>query len=202
MLYNLIFNYHKYIRMMWDVEQIDSIAGFDDVNRRIEMNGIPIRQKEFFSESLKVSFKPQSAKEKKLAIPDLCVLSGRLYLNEKAYEVLHDLIQTDGEFLDLIDDRGQPGYLFNPLRVAEDVDGLDVNLSKKDQWGQVVSLAFHEDKVKDWNVFRTEFNTYMQIYCQEQVKDAIETAGLTGLYITNDLANIFPEEQSAVTKLN
>lgn len=201
MIYNLLFA-RGYLMMLWDTDQIDALAGSDDIDRRIDFNGAPIRQKEFFREPLKVSFAPEFPGDKGLIVPDLCVSAGRLYLNEKAYGVLHDLIQEDGEFLDLIDDRGEPGYLFNPLRVAEKVDALDTKLSRKNEWGDVENIAFHEEKTKDWQVFRCEFNGYMRLYCQEPVKEAIEKAGLIGLYITTDLATPYPASSATPANLN
>jgi len=88
--------------------------------------------------------------------------------------------------------------VFTPLKVAE----VDKNLSRKDEWNNILSLAFDKIQVKNWSVFRTEYNNYMSLYCQESVKQAIEDAQLTGLYITNDLANIFPEDRGSVVPLN
>lgn len=202
MLYTLVFDNKKYMLMLWDKKQISSIVGDDNIDHLIDINGAPTRHKSIFTTPLRVSFKAIYPQDKTLLTPDLCVFEGRLFLNAKAYEAVAELIKSDGEFLDVIDENGNRGFVFTPLHVAEDVDGLDLALSKKNEWGDVEHLAFKEGAVKNWSVFRTKFNGYMTLHCNANLKMAIEDAQLTGLYITNDLANIFPEDQHAVTTLN
>lgn len=188
--------------MLWDKEQIASIVSDDDIDHLIDINGAPIRHKSVFTVPLRVSFAAKYPQDKKLFIPDLCVFEGRLFLNEKAYKTIGRLIENDGEFLEVVDDNGNQGFVFTPLKIAEDVNGLDLKLSKKNEWGDVVHLAFNEEAVKNWTVFRTEYNAFMTLHCQEVVKKAIEETHLTGLYLTNDLANIFPENQTSFAPLN
>jgi hypothetical protein len=188
--------------MLWDKEQIASIVRDDDIDHLIDINGAPIAHKSVFTVPLRVSFEAIYPQDKKLLVPDLCVFEGRLFLNSKAYKALAGLIGADGEFLDVIDENGNHGFVFTPLRIAEDVNGLDSRLSQKNEWGDVEHLAFNEDAVKNWAVFRTEYNGFMTLHCQAGVKNAIEDAELTGLYITNDLASIFPEDRSSVAPLN
>ncbi len=203
MLYTMILDYNKYLVLAWDKKQITSLVGDmrSSMEKRIDMWNAPVSFKGVFNEPLKVTFPKNSKEDLACKIPDIAAFQGRLFLNPKAYEVLKPLIENDGEFLPAIYEQGA-GHIFIPLRVAEDVDGLDTDLSKKDEWGQIENLAFHENKVKDWNVFRTAYNDYDTLQCQQAVKDAIESADLKGLYFTPNLGNIFPEEPGAVSKLN
>ncbi len=191
MLYTMVFDGSKYLLMLWDKAQISSIVNDNDIDHLIDINGAPIRHKEVFKDPLHVSFNPLFKSDQGLQVPDICVFEGRLYLNSKAYEVLGDLIRDDGEFLPTVDDKGEAGYIFTPLRVAESIDALDTGLSRKNEWGDLENLAFHENLVKDWSVFRTEFDCYMSLQCQENIKEAIEKSGLTGVFFTTDLGNTF-----------
>ena len=204
MLYTMILNYHHYLSMVWDKAQIISVVKDDSMaarEKRIDMWNFPRIYSEIYNEPLRVHFPKLSKESKNCVIPDVDVTSGRLFLNPKAYEVLKPLIENDGEFLPLIYEHGE-AYFFNPLRVAESVDGLDRTLTHRNEWGDIDNLAFHQDKIKDWAVFRCEYNYFNSLICQQHIKDAIENAGLTGLYITPDLANIFPEEVTQVAKIN
>ena len=125
-----------------------------------------------------------------------------MFLNKKAYEAVANLIINDGEFLEVVDENGNQGFVFTPLRVAEDVNGLDLKLSQKNEWNDVVHLAFNEEAVKNWALFRTKYNNFMTLHCQEAVKKAIEDTNLAGLYLTNDLGNIFPKNQTSFVDLN
>lgn len=48
-------------------------------------------------------------------------------------------------------------------------------------------------------MMRLVLAAYMRLYCTEEVKGAIEKARLSGLFITPDLANIFPMTSSPET---
>lgn len=187
-IYTIVFDNRRYLSAIWDSEQVIALSN-NELDHRIDMNGAPIRHADVFKEPLRVSFEKRFDGDEKLVKPDMTVQEGRFYLNEKAYSVLFDLIKNDGEFLPLIDDNGDAGYVFTPLCVAEEIDALDIGLSRKNEWGDLEHLAFYEDKVKEWAIFRTEFNSYMTPQCNEAVKDAIEGAQLTGVFFTTDLGN-------------
>ncbi|TQV81182.1 hypothetical protein FKG94_08735 [Exilibacterium tricleocarpae] len=134
-------------------------------------------------------------------IADIMPFKGKLFLSTKAYEVLKPLIENDGEFLSVTYERGQ-GYIFNPLSVAESVGGLNTDVSRKNEWNDTLAIAFHEDCVKDFAIFKTEFDLYQSVICQQSVKDAIEAAGLGGAYFTPDLGNPFTTRMSEVSRTN
>lgn len=134
-------------------------------------------------------------------IPDIMPFQGKLFLSQKAYDTLKALIEGDGEFLPVNYEQGQ-GYIFNPLSVAEKVDGLNATISHKNEYGDIDAMAFHEDRVKAFAIFKSEFDNYKSVICREDVKDAIENAGFGGVYFTLDLGNPFTSNMSSVTKTN
>ncbi|MGI9281420.1 MAG: imm11 family protein [Endozoicomonas sp.] len=121
-------------------------------------------------------------------IPDISEHHGRLFLSEKAYDVLQDLLEAAGEFLPVKYASGN-GYMFNPLQYAESVDGVDYQLSQKDEFNDVISLGFHENKVRKFMAFRSEFSYLNDLICQEELKERIEKNNLKGVLITQVLGN-------------
>ncbi|WGO99624.1 hypothetical protein QFX18_06045 [Saccharophagus degradans] len=200
MLYTLIHDSNNYLDFYFDDAQILRVIGElsdSTVDKRIDVNGIPRSYKGIINEPLNFSFPIIEKEDKNKKIPDLVEDKGRLFLSARAYKVLKPLIENDGEFLPVTYENGQ-GYFYIPLRVAN----VDTATTHKNEWDEIVSLGFNEEEVKDWSLFRTEYNGYMHPYCQEVLKTAIEEEQLTGLYITNDLANIFPCDRSQVAKVN
>ncbi len=200
MLYTLIPDLKKYLEPVIDAEQVDELVG-DDYDLRIDFNGAPRSYKGIINEPLNVSFPTGMSEQKGCVIPDIAVFQGRLFLSKTACDILKPVLEKDGEFLPAVYEKGE-GFIYTPLNVAEDVDGLDTALSKKNDWGYFSHLAFHEEKVANWSVFRIRGDSFMSLFCQEPVKALIENAQLTGVYITPDLSNIFPQEQGNVSGLN
>jgi hypothetical protein len=200
MIHKLIFDSENYLDFFFDEEQIEKTLGEMTLENRddhINLNHAPRSFKDIFKEPLIFNFSPVSKEDKNKPIPDIVVDMGRLFLNQKAYDVLWPLIKDDGEFLP-VRYQEHNGYFFIPLQVVQP----DKKVSIKNEWEDMVSLGFHEDEVKKFSIFRTEFDAFIGLYCQDSIKDAIEQAALTGLFITCDLANIFPQDRSEVDKPN
>src|SRR3990167_2976035 len=133
---------------------------------------------------------------KKAAMPDLMIRNGRLFLNEKAHNALKKLLTPCGEWLP-VTYSGNSGYLFNILALAESVDGLDIGRCSKNSFVELQSLAFIEERVQTFAIFRTAYDDFMGAYCNDDFKQAVEKAGLTGLSFSADLGNIFPPDPEA-----
>ena len=175
------------------------LKGFeDDIDSQIHFSDGPRSYKQLIKEPLQLTFPIEGKKRK---IPDVNLHLGRLFLSKKSYEVLYPLLKNEGEFLPATYEKGD-AYFFIPFRVAEDVGAINKELSIENPWNNFDHLVFYEEKVKDWSLFRIKHNGYTTVYCQEPIKKAIEENNLTGLYITTDLANIFPDDRSAVEKAN
>lgn len=138
----------------------------------------------------------ESLASSKGSLPDIMVRNGRLFLSETATQVLHKLIASEGELLP-VNYQNQNGMLFNVLATAEDVDGINTQLSLKNEFGEVVALTFQEDNLTDLNVFRTSFDNYMSVYCNERFKSAVESAGLKGLIFSSDTGTQAPPDVQA-----
>ena len=193
MLYTIVADANHYRSLIWDDAQITRLVGEADMELRIDMWNSPRSYENVFNETLKVSFKPQSKAAEQLLIPDISVFQGRLFLSPKAYNILEPIIKDDGEFLPVVYEQGD-AYIFTPLNIAEKINGLDKKLSRKNAWGDLENLAFHENRVKGWSLFRCEFDTFMSLQCRPDVRDAIGKADLKGVFFTEDLGNIFSNQ--------
>ncbi len=154
----------------------------------------PVRYSDGWS-AFEISFDSLSTSNKVL-MPDVMARNGRLFFSSEAYEKLYGLCEEHGEFLPVTYE-GRDGFLFNILSVAESVGGLDESLSIKNEFGEVQALAFCEDKLVGMNIFRTEFDGYMGIYCSDAFKSTVEQAGLKGLTFSTDVGTTYPSDTNA-----
>jgi hypothetical protein len=144
---------------------------------------------------MEISF-AQVGSAKTAALPDLMIRHGRLFLNLRARDALQGLLDACGEWLPVTYGDAQ-GYLFNVLAVVDELGGLDRKLCIKNSYGDVQSLGFHEDLVKPFVVFRTAYDAYTGVYCQEEFRHAVAAAGLAGVTFSIDLAAVAPMDHEA-----
>ena len=204
MLYTVLLDNKNYLDPMFNSEQLDRLVGTlngDTLINRIELNNTPRSFAGVFNEPLQIDFPVFKKAKAKLPIPDIAASEGRLFLNKKAYDALHDLIKNDGEFIPAVYQDGE-AFIFTPLNVAETIDALDTKLTKKNEWGDLENLSFHEEKLGDWVVFRAEFNAFHTLQVTQAFVDAVQQNGLKGLYITTNLGSLFTTERAEVSKLN
>lgn len=121
----------------------------------------------------------------RVAMPDIMVRNGRLFLSIAAYEVLSPIIAEHGEFLPITYE-GNNGFIFNVLSVAEDIFETDKNLSNKNELGEVKSLYSRSHNINKMALFRTAIDGYLEIYCSEVLKNAIEKKQLKGIKFSAD----------------
>ncbi|OUS32602.1 hypothetical protein A9Q99_00600 [Gammaproteobacteria bacterium 45_16_T64] len=133
---------------------------------------------------------------KKVVMPDITTRNGRLFLNQHAYDALHTVLDAHGEFLPITHKDGD-GYLFNVLEDANTNGALDTKLSTCDEYGDVQSVVFHEDKLKGASVVRTAFDNYQGVYCSDRFKILVEGTGLSGVIFSADLGTIYPPDATA-----
>jgi len=193
-LYTLYPDLDNFAFIGFDEKQMKDLCG-DDPRDRFDFHNIPKSFEGIISKILNIDFSDDCNGLTGTDAPDLQVFHGKLFLSEKAYKAIGKIIAKDGEFFPVTYENGK-GYIFNPMSIAEDVDGLDEALSIKNEWDDVENIAFHEDKVKQFAMFRTAFDTYISLFCNEAVKNAIEKNDLIGLNITPELGAEFGMAQN------
>jgi hypothetical protein len=147
----------------------------------------PQSYREIWDDSFELDFY-YGKNNKGKTLPDLIENNGRMYFNEAAYQALYRLVGSCGEFLPIVHKDGK-GYLFNPLKTAEEVNGINEKLTAYDENENLTNFGFLEDNLKDIAIFRTELDAYMGIFCNEAFKDIVEKNKLTGVYFGVDVSN-------------
>jgi len=131
-------------------------------------------------------------------LPDISYwTTSHMVLNQKAFDALSNSLIEYGEFLP-VSVEGNPYYIFNTLKlVDESFINLDMSEREYEGEGEIVmqvglhKLKFKEELLKDTLLFKTEFDTYLNIFCGDEFKNMVEMAGLTGILFKEDLASIF-----------
>lgn len=119
-------------------------------------------------------------------VPDISEFKAKLFLSRAAYEVLHKMLEAHGEFLE-VSCSGDAAFIFNPLRTAEEFDAVNDALCVRNEWGDIVSMAFDESKLAEIPIFKSKVNNYQSINCNDLLKIAVEKNSLKGIYFTEDL---------------
>ncbi len=187
--------------MIYRIHEDDRYLGFlfdaDDIINKlgkkypIHLKRAPVSYAEVWPESLRIKFMPCESYSKDI-VPDVSIGNGRLFLNDKAYVVLKDVLNDFGEFLAVHHDNGK-GYVFNPLVTVESVGGIDTKQTVYDNNGNLEKYSFVENAVNNVALFRTELDVYLSVYCNQIFKDTYEQAGLIGIYFNNDVSNSLAE---------
>lgn len=155
----------------------------------IHIKRSPMKYAEVWKEPLFLDFGPENGNMHE-QVPDLSIQNGRMFFSEKAFQVLSDDLSQDGEFLPVTHNDGT-GYLFNPLVVAEEYDARNESVTTFNEYKEVQHLVFIEEKLPvDTMIFRSTVDTYQKIFCTDQFKEAVESAGLVGIFFHPDLAGI------------
>lgn len=111
----------------------------------------------------------------------------RLVLNEKAFAVLAQLLTPYGEFL-ITPCEGQDYRIFN----CRTTKPADKSKSEKEvinglQTG-LLALDFDPADFVNAPVFKTDYDLFTSLYCDERFKSLVEKHGLTGIALREDLA--------------
>ncbi len=170
----------------FDWKQIVALFG-DAMDTRFDVNQTPRPYSEVWKDEITVNFSNAGGLTGS-AIPDIAEHQGRLFISAKAYDVLSPLLKNDGEFLPVTCVDGN-GYMFNPLRLAEELGALNEAHCVKNEWDEVEHIAFHEDQLTSVTAFRTEFDDYLSLFCSEDLKQAVEQHQLTGVTFNASLGN-------------
>ncbi len=183
-IYSLISDNDTYAIIGFNKAQIERLCGKDPRNRFNHLN-FPKSYVKEITEPLEIHFSDPS-KYTGSEIPDIQAASGKLFLSQAAYDVIHKIIEKDGEFFPVVYEKGN-GYIFNPLQLAEDYDALNEKLSVKNEWGEVENVGFIEDKIQHLGIFKSKFAGLRYFFCFDEFKQAIENTNLKGVKFTPDL---------------
>lgn len=182
MIYRLHPNHSNYKQFLIDADEVESAMGDDcfiymDSRPTIYLKNWVAVSVIFFEESESLDF------------PDIiCDQLGKLLLSNKAYEALRFLLDSLGEFLPIkSNESASYGYIFNPLKTAEEFNAINKSAVTHTTWGEVENLGFNEEKLSNAALFRTELDNFRGIYCSEVFKQIVEQENLTGLLFTTDL---------------
>ncbi|MBB3062811.1 hypothetical protein [Microbulbifer rhizosphaerae] len=111
----------------------------------------------------------------------------RLVLNEKAFGVLKRLLSPYGEFL-ITPCEGQRYRIFN----CRTTKPADESKSQKEMMNGLqtglINLDFDPTDIAGAPVFKTDYDLFGSLYCDEQFKSLVEENSLTGITLREDLA--------------
>lgn len=134
-------------------------------------------------------------------IPDITMFKTKLFLNKKAYNILYPIMKECGEFLP-VSLKETECFIFNPLRTAEELDAVNEVRCTKNEWGDITSIGFYENRLTGIPIFKSKVDQYQSLNCTDAVKSAIEDNDLHGVYFTEDLGCPHTANISAHIKTN
>lgn len=114
-------------------------------------------------------------------IPDISKwIDASLVLSPRAYRLLGATLEKWGELLPVIIN-GEKFYIFNCHTTGE----VDLSQSEKEYFeGEEVGvkkIAFDSGDISEKLVFKTPFNSCIEIYCGDRFKSLVEEFALTGV---------------------
>lgn len=183
-LYRIYGDDARYLNFVEDASDFEEKMGEDCV---FHLDPTPRPYADVWETPMLVDFHYGNQGRNKL-IPDIAENGGRLFFSAAAHDRLHGTIESAGEFLP-VHHRDGTGYLFNPLKSAEDVDGVDQAKTAYDAHGNLIHYAFHEDRVAAFPIFKTAMDAYNGLFCHDSFKTAVEQSGLKGILFGGDYSN-------------
>lgn len=184
----MVSDLENYAYIGFDREEIEEKFG-SDIRTHIDMSCQP----RSYLSSWKIITVSLSAEEGGITgdkTADIMQFKGKLFLSQKSYDLLSPVLKNDGEFLPVEYEKGR-GYIFNPLSLAESVNGLNKVKSEKKGKRDIINMEFYEDRLSNFGVFKTEFDNYISVICNDRVKEIAQNEGLGGVEFSEDLAENF-----------
>lgn len=169
--------------------QIDSQEILTKMGMDFDISTLGTAQKDIWV-TLDAMFKKSDSGS--IKIPDISMWASKLLVvNQKAYDLLLDIISNLGEFLK-IEIESQPYYMFNTINTLDnDVVALDKSekaIFDGEEVG-VAHLEFIEDNIPSSNVlFNVKYDNGAYLFCDDEFKDFVKENRLTGLEFSSELA--------------
>ena len=115
---------------------------------------------------------------------DISRLGGfHLVLSPGAQRILVPLLNMKGEWLPVLF-HGETYQLFNCRHL---IDAVIPGKSRLNEYAEIEELVLNENVAEGETLWGTKFGVSRALYCTEPFKQAVETAGLTGLRFSTDL---------------
>ena len=188
MIYKLRFDRSRFLTFEISPDELEAKFGADHIFMldEPEWSG--------FWKPLDAKFLDFSDKKNVTALPDItCWFTDQLVLNEKAYDLLSNVLEPYGELLP-VKCEGIPYWVLHVTKPTG-LDVIDESKSERQVEGggyiDVSSMAFKESAVENLLLFKAEYNGYKNVYCTEGFKALVENASLEGLVFNRDLASVF-----------
>ncbi len=129
--------------------------------------------------------------DKKATIPDVSRWIGAtLILSPKAYLSLKDLLHSHGELLP-IKCNDEVFYIFNCLDLAKANESLSKQKLFKGDVVGIEKLIFDDENIEGKCVFKTKYTNCLDIFCNQEFKDAVLKYDLNGIVFNENLASEF-----------
>ncbi|MDN3639239.1 hypothetical protein QWY82_10495 [Simiduia curdlanivorans] len=190
MIYRIHPNIKDFLMLAFDGDKAREALGEDT---DFYMDERPIAYKNNW-QPMEIGFSDAFVGKNKKEIPDISLSVGKLFLSQKAYELLKNLIADSGELLP-VNYSGKSGHLFNGLKTVKH----DPKLSVHDPLNDRYVITFDDSETKSLSIFKAEID-YDAYFCQDQLKKIVESNNLTGVSFSRDLGNPFPEELGMKSK--
>jgi len=117
-------------------------------------------------------------------IPDLTPwIRATILFSPKAYRLLGDTMSPYGEFLPILIENGDTWDEYQIFNCLTMVDAIEEKSSDS-------SIAFDPSSVGDELVFKTAYNSCLDLFCGPRLKSAIEDFGLNGVIFDTQLSSL------------
>ncbi|WP_439509742.1 hypothetical protein [Marinimicrobium koreense] len=183
MIYRIL---HDESYLMHVIPPVESMAKLGEEYGTFAFNAEPKSYRDVWK-PLEIEFRPCEG-SKATEVPDVSENFGRLFLSERAFLVLGDLLEQSGECLP-VTFGGRKGYIFNPTSTAEQYDAIIQSATAYDEHGNLVHFGFVEARLAGVPMFKTELDLYKGVFCGEPVRDLCVSEGLTGITFSPDASN-------------
>lgn len=183
MIYRIL---HDESYLMHVIPPVESMTKLGEKHGTFAFNAEPKSYRDVWK-PLEIEFRPCEG-SKATEVPDVSESFGRLFLSERAFEVLGELLTPCGECLP-VTFGDKKGYIFNPTLTAEQANAVDELLLSRDVHGNLINFGFKEGNLVGASVFKTELDLYKGVFCLEPVKTAFVGGELTGVVFSEDVGN-------------
>lgn len=124
-------------------------------------------------------------------MPEISDWAGNMVLSPKAYQILKTPLSDFGEFLPVTLNSEQ-WHIFNTTHIQNEIDHSDSENEVMDGMIMGVSkLKFHDSKLKDVLISRTDFDRRMSVFANDKFKKLIEGHHFEEILFREDLVSPF-----------